>query len=284
MKIGLVKSEGKRVPVIIMNGSVLRKADDETNESFFDGDWSAYTTELKGPFSWSVPVPYIPSLRDFYSFEGHVKNARMKRGLGMEEEWYRIPAYYYSGTSMLYGTGENVEYPSFSNELDYEVEFAIVIGKEGINIPKEKALSHVFGLMLANDWSARDLQRREMRIGLGPSKSKDFGTSLGPHVTTMDELRPCIDEHGKPFIEIRAYVNGREYFSGNTNDMYWGITDMIEWASTGTILRQGDVIMSGTLSNGSILEKENNGDLWLRRGDVVRIESPQLGTLENRVV
>ncbi len=231
-----------------------------------------------------VPVPGVTSIRDFYSFEEHVRKARARRGLDMVPEWYDIPAYYYSSTSMLYPSGSTIPYPSFTSELDYEMEVAAVIGKEGINIRREDALSHVLGITLANDWSARDLQRKEMKIGLGPSKSKDFATSLGPYLTTLDELDDSKESDDRFDIAVEGYVNGKKYSAGNVKDMHWSFSELIEYASKGTRLRKGDVIMSGTVSTGCILELGPEEYGWLKRGDVVSIKSPILGELTNEVV
>jgi fumarylacetoacetate (FAA) hydrolase len=230
-----------------------------------------------------IPVPSVPSIRDFYTFEEHVRKARARRGLSVPSEWYEIPAYYYSCTSMLFPSGEKVPYPDFTKELDYEMEVGIVIGKEGMNIRKENAFSHVLGLVLANDWSARDLQRKEMSVGLGPSKSKDFATSIGPYVVTLDEISDRILPDGKIDLDVEAYVNGVKYSSGNLSDMRWSFQELVEYASRSTILRKGDILLSGTISSGCILElgPENFG--WLKRGDVVSLRGGVLGTLENEV-
>ncbi|MEM1814180.1 MAG: fumarylacetoacetate hydrolase family protein [Thermoplasmatales archaeon] len=231
-----------------------------------------------------VPVPHIPSIRDFYTFEDHVRKARARRGLDVPKEWYEVPAYYYSGTSMLFTSGQKIKYPSFTSELDYEMEVGAVIGKDGENISKDDAISYIFGFVLANDWSARDIQRKEMNIGLGPSKSKDFATSLGPYVVTRDEFIDRMLPDGKLDIKIEAYVNGRRYSSGNLREMRWSFQELIEYASNSTILRRGDIILSGTVSTGCILElgPENLG--WLKKGDVVSIVSDKLGELVNEVI
>lgn len=231
-----------------------------------------------------VPLPRVSSVRDFYSFEEHVRRARARRGLDMVPEWYDFPAYYYSGNSMIYSAGSSVPYPTFSSELDYEMEVAVVIGKEGMNVGKEDALSHILGMTLANDWSARDLQRKEMKVGLGPSKSKDFATSLGPYITTLDELEEFRESDDRFDIPVEAYVNGKRYSSGNVREMHWSFSELVEYASKGTRLRKGDVIMSGTVPTGCILELGSDEYRWLKRGDVVSIRSPILGELTNEVV
>ncbi|GGM74668.1 fumarylacetoacetase [Thermogymnomonas acidicola] len=229
------------------------------------------------------PIPRIPSIRDFYTFEEHVRKGRARRGLDMAPEWYEIPAFYYSGTSNIYPSGSAVKYPSYSQELDYEMEVGIVIGREGRDIQKGEAMDYVLGMVLMNDWSARDVQRKEMAIGLGPAKSKDFATSIGPYIVTMDEIVPRQAESAKFDITVKAYVNSTKYSEGNLKDMYWSFADMIAWASRDTTLRPGDILMSGTVATGCILELGPEKYGWIRRGDHVRIESDLLGTLENVV-
>ena len=136
------------------------------------------------------PIPEPPSVRDFYAFEQHVKSARAKRGLGMIPEWYEVPIFYFTNNSEIYGHDEEVPYPVGSEELDIELEIACVIGREGKNIPVEEAASYIAGYTIMNDWSARDFQRRDMKLNLGPGKGKDFATSLGPWLVTPDELAP----------------------------------------------------------------------------------------------
>ena len=287
MKIARMNSEGKIKTVIIKGNDERFQVDDSVK--FYD--ISDASIEGKKPIQMAfrnsdllVPLPKVTSIRDFYTFEDHVRKARARRGLGMAKEWYEIPAYYYSGTSMIYPSGSSIPYPAFTSELDYEMEVAAVVGRDGINIRKEEATSHIMGLMLANDWSARDLQRKEMAIGLGPSKSKDFATSLGPYITTMDELEEFSESGDRFDIPVEAYVNGKRYSAGNVRDMHWSFAELVEYASKGNMLRKGDVIMSGTVSTGCILELGPEEYGWLKKGDVVSIRSPVLGELTNEVV
>ncbi len=236
------------------------------------------------PSSYLVPIPMVNQIRDFYAFEDHVRAARARRGLEMVHEWYEFPAYYYSRNSNIFPSDEPITYPEFSSELDYELEVAAVIGKEGKDIPKYDAWQYIFGFMLANDWSARDIQRKEMKIGLGPAKSKDFATSFGRFLVTADEMASRLDSERKLDCDLKAYVNDNEYASSNLNRMHWTFQEMISWASTGTSLKPGDIIMSGTAGGGCILEigPEKNG--WLKKGDVVRFHSSVLGELVSGIV
>lgn len=287
MKIARMNIDGRIMTVVVTGEDTCIPLDETTK--FYDVN----KTDLGGrePLSLSsgkkdilVPVPKVTSIRDFYSFEEHVRKARARRGLGMVEEWYQFPAYYYSGTSMIFSSGSSIPYPTFTSELDYEMEIAAVIGREGINIRREDAISHIFGFMLANDWTARDLQRKEMKVGLGPSKSKDFATSLGPYLVTMEELEDFRESGDRFDIPVEAYVNGKRYSSGNVRDMHFTFPELVEYASKGTRLRRGDIIMSGTVSTGCILELGPEELGWLKKGDVVSIRSPVLGELTNEVI
>src|SRR5262245_28398884 len=231
-----------------------------------------------------LPIPPIASIRDFYAFEQHVKTARKHRGLDMVPQWYQIPVFYFSNPAGVIGHEEPVAAPQGSQALDYELELACVIGKECSNLPADdRALEAVAGFTIMNDWSARDLQRTEMAVGLGPSKSKDFATSLGPALVTFDELRDRYHD-GRLHLEMAARVNGRELSHGNAASMYWTWPQLIAHASRDVWLRPGDVLGSGTVGSGCILEltPEAVGG-WLQPGDEVELSIERLGTLKNRV-
>jgi fumarylacetoacetate (FAA) hydrolase len=209
-----------------------------------------------------APVQRPPSVRDFYAFEQHVKNARAVTGRGdVVPEWYEIPAFYFSNPAAIYGPDDEIPYPEGTQKLDYELEVAAVVGADG----------EIGGFTVMNDWSARDLQRQEMAIGLGPAKGKDFATSLGPVIVTPDEL-------GDVMV---ARVNGEERSRGSLGDMYWSWEQIVEHAARNTELRPGDVIGSGTVGTGCILE--HGDERWLQRGDEVELEVEGIGILRNRI-
>lgn len=262
--------------------SVVLKNLEKIRNFIADGHYSGITDHV--PTSYLVPMPYINQIRDFYSFEGHVKTARSLRGLDMVPEWYEFPAYYYSGNSSIYASDHDLPYPRFSSELDFELEVGAIIGKEGKNITVADAWSHIFGFTLMNDWSARDQQRKERSIGLGPSKSKDFATTFGFQMVTADELKKKLNPEGRINEEVWATVNGKEYSRGNLLDMHWTFPDIISWASVGATLKPGDVIMSGTVGNGCILEQSNRGIPYLNPGDVVEFHSESIGSLKSEIV
>jgi fumarylacetoacetate (FAA) hydrolase len=211
-----------------------------------------------------APVPFPPSVRDFYAFERHVATARRRRGLAVPQEWYAAPVFYFSNPAAIYGPNDEIAFPPGSVERDYELEAAAVIGSDG----------RIAGFTIMNDWSARDLQRTEMAVGLGPAKGKDFATSLGPVVVTRDEL-------GDLRLEMVARVNGEERSRGNLAEMHWSWDDLVAQAARGTRLIAGDVLGTGTVGTGCILE--HGDDRWLQRGDVVELEIERIGVLRNRV-
>lgn len=233
-----------------------------------------------------MPAPFqVSSVRDFYAFEQHVATCRKHRGLEMLPQWYQMPVFYFSNPVAIIGDGDPVWAPQGSSALDYELELACVIGTAARDLPADdSAMSCVVGFTVMNDWSARDLQRAEMACGLGPSKSKDFATSLGPQLTPLAALRNCYRD-GRLHLEMTARVNGKEYSRGNAGTMHWTWPQILAHASRDTELRPGDVLGSGTVGTGCILEltPEAVGG-WLKPGDVVELEIERIGTLRNPVV
>jgi len=231
------------------------------------------------------PLPTIASIRDFYAFEEHVATCRRHRGLDMVPQWYQVPVFYFSNAAGVIGHEAEVWAPRGSEALDYELELAGVIGRAARDLSDDdRALDAVAGWTIMNDWSARDLQRVEMAVGLGPSKGKDFATSLGPELVTFDELADRYRD-GRFHLEMTATVNGRSLSRGNSGTMYWTWPRLLAHASRDATLRPGDVIGSGTVGTGCILEltPERVGG-WLRPGDIVELTIERLGTLRNRVV
>ena len=211
-----------------------------------------------------APIPRPPSVRDFYAFERHVQSARAQRGLEMAPEWYRLPVFYFSNPAAVSGPEDEVPFPPESSAWDYELEAAAVVGAGG----------RIAGFTVMNDWSARDLQKMEMAVGLGPAKGKDFATSLGPVLVTPDEL-------GDLRLEMVARVNGEERSRGNLGDIHWPWEELATHAGRNTRLLAGDVLGSGTVGTGCILE---HGDgRWLQPGDVVELEIEGIGILRNVV-
>jgi 2-keto-4-pentenoate hydratase/2-oxohepta-3-ene-1,7-dioic acid hydratase in catechol pathway len=228
------------------------------------------------------PLPRPVSVRDFYAFEEHVKTARAKRGLGVIPEWYEIPVFYFTNHLAIKGPDEAIERPVDCEWLDYELEIACVIGKQGKDISKDEAEDYIFGYCIMNDWSARDFQRQEMKVGLGPAKGKDFATSLGPYLVTKEELE-VYKEGDRYQLEMTAKVNGRLLSKGNYEQIYYTFAEMIERASAGVTLYPGEVIGSGTVGTGCILELGTDVHRWLEPDDEIELEITGLGALKNTV-
>ena len=233
------------------------------------------------------PIQKPPSIRDFYAFEQHVKAGRKSRGLEMVPEWYEIPVFYFTNPSALSGDGAKISVPPGCKNLDFEVEIAAVVGRSGSNLKVSESAAHIVGYTIMNDWSARDLQRKEMLVGLGPAKGKDFAMSIGPCLVTSDELAP--KRKAKAFdLPITASVNGRQYTSANFSEIYWSFEEMLSFASRGTNVLAGDILGSGTCGTGCISELSltHGGDKypWLKPGDKVEITVEGFGSLRSEIV
>lgn len=230
------------------------------------------------------PLPRPVTFRDFYAFEAHVAAARAARGQPVPEEWYRFPVFYFSNPNPIFGPGEPVPYPSYTRQLDFELEVACIISKPGMNIPPEAAEDYIFGYTILNDWSARDIQREETKVGLGPAKAKDFASSLGPWIVTPDELKDR--STGRPGVfdlEMRAHINGEKRSCGNWKDLHFSFGEMIARASHEVQLLPGEVIGSGTVGTGCLLDLTKGQGPWLQPGDVVELQIERLGVLKNRI-
>jgi 2-keto-4-pentenoate hydratase/2-oxohepta-3-ene-1,7-dioic acid hydratase in catechol pathway len=221
-----------------------------------------------------APLPRPASIRDFYAFEQHVKKGFEKRGEPMPPEWYEIPVYYKSGHWSIVGPEEDVHWPSFTERFDYELELAIVVGKKGRNIKEEQARDYIAGYTIMNDFSARDIQRKEMKVRLGPAKGKDFATGFGPFLVTPDEI-------GDPYkLRMTARINGELWSDGNSGSIYHSFEKMIAFASMEETLSPGDIIGSGTVGTGCGLEL----DRWVQPGDRIELEIEKIGILRNTVI
>lgn len=231
-----------------------------------------------------LQVP-LGSFRDFYAFEQHVATCRRKRGLDVVPEWYEVPVFYFSNSDSLVGDEHPIPVPMGSRELDYELELGVVIGKPGRNIPREQAWEHVLGFTIINDFSARDLQRQEMKVGLGPAKGKDFATAVGPEIVPLDQLIDAIDDQGRLHLSMTASVNGQQWSAGNAGEMFHSWPHLIHRASENVTLQCGDLLGSGTVGTGCILElgPETTGG-WLKSGDTVTLEIEKIGKLSNRIL
>ncbi|MGP3770287.1 fumarylacetoacetate hydrolase family protein [Streptomyces sp. SDT5-1] len=232
-----------------------------------------------------------PSVRDFVAFEEHVEGVRrsVDGAVGVPEQWYAAPTYYFSNPHAVYGPGDDIPMPPGSAVLDFELEVAAVVGREGRDLTPAEAREHLIGYTVFNDWSARDLQSAEMKVGLGPCKGKDTATTLGPYLVTADALDPYRDEEGLLRLALTAEVNGEVVGKDLLSNMSWTFEEMLAYASRGTRVVPGDLLGSGTCGNGGCL-----AELWgvrgeqtpppLKPGDTVSLTVEGIGTLTNTVV
>jgi fumarylacetoacetate (FAA) hydrolase len=244
------------------------------------------------------PVPFPASCRDAYAFRQHVAAARRNRNLPMIAEFDQFPVFYFTNHHSIQGPGNILCMPDHFEKLDFELEAAIVICKQGRNIRAENADEYIGGLMIMNDMSARSLQMEEMLLNLGPAKGKDFSTAIGPWLVTLDELEsfeilPKPNHIGKSWnLPMSCWVNGELLSQGNLGDMDWTFAEIIERASYGVDVHPGDVIGSGTVGTGCLLELNGTGrlnhadyaDQWLKEGDSIAMEIKGLGKLINTVI
>ncbi|MBB2891867.1 fumarylacetoacetate hydrolase family protein [Flexivirga oryzae] len=237
-------------------------------------------------------APYRPtSIRDFVAFEEHVEGVRssVEGAEGVPDAWYDAPTFYFANPHTVLGPGEEVARPTGCRALDFELEVGVVLGAGGSSLTEAQAADAIFGYTLFNDFSARDLQAREMQVGLGPAKGKDFGSALGPWIVTADEVADCVDADG--FLSLRgtAEINGVQIGDDSLRHMGWPFPTLIAYASRDSAVRAGDLLGSGTLGNGGCL-----AELWGRRGsqlppplepgDTVTIAVGRLGSLTNTII
>ena len=244
-----------------------------------------------------APIPRPNSLRDAYAFRQHVETSRRNRGLEMIKEFDDFPVFYFSNHNAIFGPNDDIQcMPSHFEKLDYELEIAILIGKEGINVKAENAKEYIAGFMIMNDMSSRGLQMKEMKLNLGPAKGKDFASVLGPYLVTPDELSENIineDDNGCNYnLQMTCSLNGKLLSKGNLKDMAWSFEKIIERVSYGATIYPGDIIGSGTVGTGCLLEINGTNKLkssdftevWLKENDVVEMEIEKLGKITNKII
>lgn len=238
-----------------------------------------------------LELPYKPaSIRDFVTFESHVEGVRrsIDHAVGVPDAWYDAPTFYFTNPHALYGPGLPVPKPALCHALDFEMEVGVVLGRGGTSLSESEAKEAIFGYTIVNDWSARDLQSREMQVGLGPAKGKDFATSIGPWIVTADEVEPFHDADGSLDLGCTAYVNGERIGHDRLAHMHWTFPQMIAYASRDSVVLAGDLLASGTTGGGGCL-----AELWgrngtqtpppLQAGDEVTVEVEALGSLAGKV-
>ena len=253
------------------------------------------TAQPVADYQLLAPVPHPTSCRDGYAFRQHVAAARRNRGVEMIKEFDQYPIFYFTNHLAVQGPGEIFCMPDHFQQLDFELEVAIVIGKEGRNIRAEEADAYIGGFTIMNDLSARKLQMEEMLLNLGPAKGKDFSTIIGPWLVTPDELQSkkvaAKQGHvGNNYdLSMKCWVNDVLVSEGNMADMDWTFAEIIERCSYGVTLYPGDVIGSGTVGTGCFLELNGTAKLndpqhqpqWLQPNDKVTMQIDGLGALEN---
>ena len=232
------------------------------------------------------PILRANSLRDAYAFRQHVEAGRRSRGLNMIPEYDKFPVFYYGNHNAITGPGEIQIQKDQSVKLDYELEIAAIIGKEGKNLSVDEADDYIMGYTIMNDLSARALQKEEMKLSLGPAKGKDFLTTLGPYIITKDELEDKLiqsSDGDRYELNMKAYLNGKLLSEDNFKNITWTFAQIISRISNGTPIYPGDVIGSGTCATGCLLElnQTNNTDIWLQDGDEIKLEVDKLGSLVN---
>ena len=231
--------------------------------------------------SAQLVLPYHPpSVRDFVTFESHVEGVRrsIENSPGVPEAWYDAPMFYFTNPHALYGPGQPIPKPERCHDLDYEMEVGAVVGPD----------LEIVGYTIVNDWSARDIQAREMQVGLGPAKGKDFATSIGPCVVTADELAPYLTDDGFLDLDCQAFVNGERIGHDRLSHMRWTFPEMVAYAARDSVVKPGDLLASGTTGGGGCLAElwGRNGERTppaLEVGDVVRLDVEGIGALEATV-
>lgn len=223
-----------------------------------------------GEYDLLAPLPRPNSLRDFMAIEEHVRNSMDG---DVPDVWYELPVYYKGNADSVVAPGETIQWPDYSSIMDYELEIAAVIGKRGRDIPAEDADDYIAGYTAFNDFSARDIQGKEMEGRLGPAKGKDFANGLGPYLVPAED----VDVLEAP---MTARVDGEVWSEGTVDEMYHSFADIVEHVSQSETLYPGDVIGSGTVGEGCGLELGR----WLEDGSTVALEIEGIGTLEHTVV
>ncbi|MDP4853521.1 MAG: fumarylacetoacetate hydrolase family protein [Saprospiraceae bacterium] len=247
-----------------------------------------------------APLTNPRSIRDYLSFEQHMLNASKTFGHSIGEAYYDIPVFYFTNHNAVFGPQDEIKRPKNETKMDFELELAVVMGKKGSDIPEDETDDYIFGYTIFNDWTARSLQREEMTLPLGPAKGKDFANAFGPCIVTKDEFeqysctisRATHPEHltmpkttGDRFdVKMSARINGETICEGNYKTAYWTFAQMIKRASDNVTLLPGDILGSGTVGWGSLIENNFSVHRPLEPGDQVELEIEGIGVLSNKVI
>lgn len=253
-----------------------------------------------GDLNWDAPIPFKPdgplfppipitSIRDFITFEQHTAGSlrAVTGSVEIPNAWYEAPAFYFSNPHGAVGSGNDIAIPPRCNVFDFELEVGAVISKDGYNLSPEEAVEHIGGLTILNDWSARDIQQTEMKVGLGPTKSKDTATTIGPVIVTTDELADTLTDDGRYALDLSVKLNGNTIGTDNLSNMAWSFAELVSYASRGTWVKAGDIIGSGTCGGGCLAEYwgwfGQDSVPSLNTGDEVTMIVEKIGTITNTV-
>lgn len=248
-----------------------------------------------------APLPNPRSIRDYIGFEQHMLNASKSFGHTVGQAWYDMPIFYFTNHHGVYGPDDHIKRPAKETKLDLELELAVVLGKKGQDIKAEEADDYIFGYTVFNDWTARAIQGYEMTVPLGPHKGKDFANAFGPCIVTKDEFEKyrCVisreshPEHlqmpknsrGRFDLKMTARINGAVICEGNYKTVHWTFPQMMERASeNGVTLMPGDILGSGTVGWGSLIENKFSVHRPIEPGDEVELEIEGIGILKNKVI
>ena len=232
-----------------------------------------------------APLPNPRSFRDYIGFEQHMLNASAKFGHTIGKAWYEMPIFYFTNHQAIYGPDDEIMRPANETKLDIELEMAVIIGKKGKDIKAIEAENYIFGYTVFNDWSARAIQRKEMEVPLGPHKGKDFANAIGPCIVTKDEMNSYLGENGRFNVQMTTRINNQLVCDGNYNTVHYTFAQMIERASENNVtLNPGDILGSGTVGWGSLIENNFEVHRPLEPGDLVELEIEGIGILRNKVI
>ena len=248
-----------------------------------------------------APLPNPRSFRDYVAFEQHMINATISFGQKVSQDWYDMPIFYFTNHQAIYGPNDKIKRPANEKALDIELEMVAIIGKKGTDITSKNADDYIFGYTIFNDWTARAIQKKEMTVPLGPHKGKDFANVIGPCIITKDEMeqyrcsisRESHPEHltmpeetgGRFDLKMSAKINGNLICEGNYKTVHWTFPQMIERASENSVtLFPGDILGSGTVGWGSLIENNFSVHRPLEPGDEVELEIEGIGVLKNKVI
>lgn len=266
-----VQTPAEMIALLELGSYGLDAARDAVEHALDDGVEEIGEARVRHPLDevrLLAPLPRPNSLRDFMVVEEHVRGALRN----VPEEWFNLPVYYRGNVDEIYGPDDLVPWPAYTDKLDYELEIAAVIGSTGRRIAADRAVEHIAGYTIYNDWSARDIQMREMSVGIGPGMGKDFGSSIGPCIATPDEF-----DRDRALLEAR--VDAETWSTGTLGHMHFSFEEIIAWISQEQTLHPGDLLGSGTVGRGCGLEL----DRWLTEGCTVELSAEGIGVLRNTV-